>query len=156
MKSKHYKIASSGIHNRGIFAKTDIKRGTEIIQYLGKKVTKKQGDLIADRCIEKSKKSKVFGAVYLFSLNKRYDLDGNVKWNPARYINHSCSPNCDSENIDGEIWIKATKDIKKGEELSYNYGYGWKEREDHPCKCSSDNCVGFILDKRHWWRLRNN
>ena len=77
-------------------------------------------------------------------------IDGNIPENEARFINHSCDPNCESQIIRGHVWIVSTRDIKKGEELSYDYGYDLEFFTDHPCRCGSDNCVGYIVswDKR--------
>ena len=63
-------------------------------------------------------------AIYLFNLNKKYDLDGDFKYNTARLINHSCNPNCEVAGVGLKVWVYAIKDIKKGEELSYDYGFG--------------------------------
>jgi SET domain-containing protein len=87
-------------------------------------------------------------------LNKRHDIDGAVSWNTAKYINHSCDANCETDIIRGHIWIIALRDIKKGEEFSYNYGYDIESWYDHPCKCGAKNCVGYILDEEHWPKLR--
>ena len=91
--------------------------------------------------------------VYIFELNKKYDINGNVKWNTARFINHSCNPNAEASNDDGHIWIEALRDIKKGDEITYNYGYDLESFEEHPCKCGSANCVGYIVDKDLWPKL---
>ena len=64
-------------------------------------------------------------AIYLFTLNKKTVLDGDTKSNTAKYINHTCDPNCEVDIIKGKIWIIATQDIKKGDELSYDYGFGY-------------------------------
>jgi len=155
MMNKYAEVKGSKIHNKGMYAKVDIKKGTEIIEYVGEKITKKESDIRGEKVLSSSKTHKEKGSVYIFELNKRYDIDGNVKWNPARYINHSCDPNCEAINIDGHIWIQAIKKIKKGEELTYNYGYNLDDYEDHPCKCGSKNCVGYILDKDLWKKLKN-
>lgn len=147
-------VKKSKIHATGVFAKKGIKKGEKIIEYVGKKITKKQSELRADLQLEKHKSNKDNGAVYLFELNKRYDIDGNVSWNPAKYINHSCSPNAETDIIDNHIWIIATKDIKKGEEITYNYGYDLDDYEEHPCRCGSKNCVGYIAAEEHWPKLR--
>ena len=94
------------------------------------------------------------GLVYIFELNKRYDIDGNVSYNTAKYINHSCAPNCEPEIIRGHIWIIALRNIMKGEELTYNYGYGFEDYQDHECRCGSDNCIGYILGEEYWPKLR--
>ena len=113
----------SKIHGTGIIANCNIKKGVKIIQYIGEKVTKKEGDIRSAARIKKYLNKKNEGSVYIFELNKRYDIDGCFTYNKARYINHSCSPNCEVDIIKNEIWISSIKKIKKGEELSYDYGY---------------------------------
>ena len=93
--------------------------------------------------------------VYVFELNKRYDIDGDVDYNFAKFINHSCNPNCEVDIIDNEIWISSIKRIKKGDELFYNYGYPFDtDFVDHICKCGSRNCVGYILSDNDWHKLK--
>jgi len=156
LKSKWLVIRKSKIAGRGGFAKKDIPKGTQIIEYIGAKLTKAQADLRSDQIFEEAEKDKTKqkGHVYIFTINKTYDIDGSVSWNTARFLNHSCDPNAEAVSDRGHIYIEAMKDIKKGEEITYNYGYGWYEYEDHPCKCGKKNCIKFILDKRHWWRLK--
>ena len=92
--------------------------------------------------------------VYVFELNKRFDIDGDVDYNFAKFINHSCNPNCEVDIIDNEIWISSIKRIKKGAELFYNYGYPFDtDFVDHICKCGSRNCVGYILIDNDWPKL---
>lgn len=151
--SEYVEVRESKIHGKGVFAAKDIPKGTDIIEYVGMLVTKKESDDIADEQIEKAGKDENEGAVYLFELNKKYDVNGNVSWNTARLINHSCEPNCETEGDDNHIFIQAMRDIKKGEELSYNYGYDLDNWQDHPCKCSSKDCKGFIVDEKYWDKL---
>jgi hypothetical protein len=68
----------------------------------------------------------------------------------ARLINHSCDPTCEAQVIKGQIWIVAMADIEPGEELTYDYGYDLEHFMEHPCRCGSENCVGYIVrtDKR--------
>lgn len=139
---------------KGVFAKKDIKEGTRVIEYVGRKLTKKQSEARADEILEASKNHTMAGGVYIFELNKRYDIDGSVSWNTAKYINHSCNPNCESDIINGHIWIIATRDIKKGEEITYDYGYDMDDYENHPCKCGAKNCVGYIVAEEHWPKLK--
>ena len=146
----------SHVHGSGLFAVQNIKKGSKIIEYIGDKVTKKEGDKRADKQIKQYKKNKNNGMVYIFELNKLYDIDGFVSYNHAKLINHSCNPNCEVEIINNEIWISAIKNIKKNTELSYNYGYSYDtDYVDHICKCGSSNCVGYILDEDHWPKLKN-
>jgi len=145
----------SGVHGSGLFASQNIKKGLKIIEYVGDKVTKKEGDRRGDIQLNKAKRNINNGMVYIFELNKRYDIDGSVKYNHARLINHSCSPNCEVVIDNNEIWILAIKKIKKNAELSYNYGYAYDEDYvDHTCKCGSSKCVGYILDEDHWPKLK--
>lgn len=148
-----YEIRASRIHGSGVFAKQDIKKGTRVIEYVGEKITKKESDKRCDEQLETGKKTGG-GIVYIFELNKKYDIDGNVPWNPARLINHSCDPNCEAEIDKGHIWIVAMRDIKKGEELSYDYGYDFDNWEEHPCRCGAKTCLGYIVAKRDRTKLK--
>ena len=71
-------------------------------------------------------------------------------------MNHSCKPNCDTDIIDGKIWIRSYKNIKKGDELTYDYGFVFDKDDfrDHVCKCGSRNCVGFIVTEADWKKLQ--
>lgn len=82
------------------------------------------------------------------------DLDGDVPWNPARFINHSCAPNCEAEQDGDHIWIIARRDIAAGEELSFNYGYDLVDYRDHPCHCGTADCVGFIVAEEFFDHVR--
>ena len=144
---KLYKIKKSNIDNRGLYASRDIKDGTKIIEYKGKIVTKKK--------VEEDSKFDNDKAIYLFNLNKKYDLDGDFRYNTARLINHSCNPNCEVSGVGLKVWVYAIRDIKKGEELSYDYGFGYDEYyKDFPCKCGSKNCVGYIVREGSRWRIK--
>lgn len=146
----------SPIHGIGIYAKKWIPKGTKIVEYVGEKVTKTESDRRGPQLVKYARDYKELGAVYLFELNKRYDIDGYVPYNIAKYINHSCDSNCEVDIIRGHIWIIALRDIVKGEELFYNYGYDdFNEFKDHPCRCGSKRCVGYIMAEEHWPRLKN-
>ena len=147
-------VKESAIHNLGVYARKKIPPGTRIIEYVGERITKAESERRAEVPLRRHKQDRDKGAVYIFELNKRYDIDGDVAYNTARYINHSCHPNCETEIVRGHIWITALRDIEAGEELSYNYGYAFDEYEDHPCHCGSQRCVGFILDEKFWPRLK--
>ena len=145
-------IKKSKIHGIGIIASTDIKKNKKIIQYIGEKVSKKEGDKRSAERIKKFLGKKNEGSVYIFELNKKYDIDGTPSYNKARFINHSCNPNCEVDIIKNEIWISSIKLIKKGEELNYDYGYSFDEDDfnDHICKCGSPKCIGYIISKDDW------
>ena len=146
---KLYRVKKSNIDNRGLYAEKDIKNGTKIIEYKGKIITRAQS--------EENPKFDNDKAIYLFNLNKRYDLDGDFKFNTARLINHSCDPNCEVSGSGLKIWVYAIKDIKKGEELSYDYGFSFdKDYKDYPCRCRSKNCVGYIVKSESRWRIKKS
>lgn len=147
-----WKVKNSKIHGHGVFATRDIKKNTKIIQYIGEKVLRVEGNKRSEQRIKNYLNSNKTGSVYIFELNKKYDIDGSPKYNKARYINHSCSPNCEVDIIKDEIWIYSIKNIKNGEELSYDYGYSFDKDDykDHLCKCGSKNCIGFIISSDEW------
>ena len=143
---KLYKIKKSNIDNKGLYASTDIKIGTKIIEYKGKIISVKE--------TETNPKFDNDKAIYLFNLNNRYDLDGDFAYNTARLINHSCDPNCEVEGKGLKLWISSIKDIKKNEELTYDYGFSFDENyKDFPCKCGSKNCCGYIVRAESRWRI---
>ncbi len=151
---KIYFRNKSKTHGYGLYATTNIKINTKIIEYVGDKITKKEGNRRADRQALIGSRNRNKGMVYVFELNTRYDIDGSVAYNHARFINHSCNPNCEVEIINNKIWILSIKNIKKGEELSYDYGYSYdSDYKSYPCKCKSNNCVGFILKKEDWGKI---
>jgi len=142
-----YKIKKSNIDNKGLYAVKNIKAGTKIIYYKGKIITKKE--------TEKNPKYDNDKAIYLFNLNNRYDLDGDFDYNTARLINHSCNPNCEVDGKALKLWIFALRDIRKGEELSYDYGFGYdKDYKQFVCKCGAKNCAGYIVREGSRWRIK--
>ena len=146
---KLYKIKKSNIDNQGLYASQSIKSGKVVIKYKGKIITKKETDTNPKYDNDK--------AIYLFNLNKRYDLDGDFKYNTARLINHSCNPNCEVEGKGLKLWIVAIRDIKKGEELSYDYGFGYDEDyKQFVCRCGAKNCVGYIVREGSRWRIKKS
>ena len=144
---KLYKIKKSKIDNRGLYAAKNIKKDTKIIEYKGKIITVKE--------TETNPKFDNDKAIYLFNLNKKYDLDGDFKYNTARLINHSCDPNCEVDGVGLKLWIYAIKDIKKNDELTYDYGFSFdKDYKDFPCRCGAKKCVGFIVNSQSRWRIK--
>lgn len=111
----------------GLFATKEIPKGTKIIQYTGERFHNKHTEKYKGR--------------YLFKLNENYTLDGSGRDNVARYANHSCRPNAETEIIKGKIWIIAKRKIKAGEEITYHYGKEYFEHFIKPkgCKCVKCN-----------------
>ena len=148
-----YIVKRSAIHQRGVFARREIPKGTRIIEYVGERITKTESEKRATRLLSRAKRTGG-AAVYIFDISSRTDLDGNVPWNTARLINHSCDPNCEAIDVRGRIWICAKRKIPAGTELAYNYGFDLEEWHEHPCRCGSSLCVGYITGRKYWRRLR--
>ena len=104
----------SKLHGWGVFATTRITKNTRIIHYAGEKITQRESARREAAHLQR-------GHIWCFHLNSRWVIDGSRGGNDARYINHSCQPNCYAQIIDGVIWIRAAKTIERGEELTYNY-----------------------------------
>jgi len=146
---KLYKNKKSNIHRHGLSASQNIKKGQKIIQYKGKKVSLYK--------VETDPKYDNEKEIYLFNLNKKYDLDGDFKFNTARLINHSCNPNCEVLEDNKQLWIFAMKNIKKNEELTYDYGFSFdKDYKQYICKCGGKNCVGYIVREGSRWRIKKS
>ena len=145
---KLYRIKRSKIDKkgRGLYATRNIKEGTKIINYVGKIITNKE--------VDKSIKFDNKKPIYLFTLNKKYTLDGDFSWNIAGLVNHSCNNNCDYNGKGLKVWITAIRDIKKGEEFTCDYGFGYDEDyKQFPCKCGAMNCCGYIVREGSRWRI---
>lgn len=114
------KRSSAGL---GLFAGEAISKGKCVIEYVGRVISKEE---------EYSSKSK-----YLFEVNKNKTIDGKPAINKAGYINHSCAPNCEPEIKDGRIFIFSIKNIKAGDELTYDYGKDYCVDHCVPCRCGA-------------------
>jgi len=143
VENKYLVFKKSKIHNVGAYAVRDIRKGTRIIEYIGQPISKK-----------KAAAELQDGNGYVFTINKFFDIDGSVRWNPARYINHGCDANAESDVIEDRVWILATRTIRKGEEVLYNYNYDLVDAFDNPCRCGAENCAGYIVDDDYWPKLR--
>lgn len=143
--SPYLEIRQSAIQGRGGFAAQPIKKGTQIIEYVGERISQKEADRRYDDAGMKRHHT------FLFSLDNGKVIDAAVKGNDARFINHSCEPNCQAIETRSRIFIEALRDIAAGEELFYDYAY---ERSDettpedeklYECRCGSPKCRGSIL-----------
>jgi uncharacterized protein len=137
------RVGPSRIHGDGLFAAIDLKKGMRILRYTGEKIPREESD-----------RRLAAGNVYIFGLDEAYSIDGQDLGNTARYINHSCDPNCQTEQCNHTIWIVAIRDIQEGEELTYNYGYEFKEQDNDPCHCGAKHCCGYILAPQYWGRIK--
>jgi SET domain-containing protein len=146
-------VCQSGIHGRGLFAKKKIPAGTYIIEYVGEKIDKDEANERGWAQMDQSRDTDD-AAVYIFTLNDYWDIDGNVPENAARLINHSCDPNCEAFIEEDKIWIASLRDIPKDAELFFNYGFDLENYKEHPCHCGSKNCVGYIAGEEFWDDLK--
>jgi len=120
-----------------VFTTTPIKRRSKVVRYTGPIISKEEGDRIyQNRDI-----------TYLFSVGKNGNvIDGHGL---AAFINHSCDPNCETDEIKGEIWIIAIRDIRPGEELTYDYNlFDGEENDPALCFCGAKNCRGSMYSER--------
>jgi SET domain-containing protein len=134
-------VRRSGISGRGGFAGRRLRRGEFVIEYTGEHITEAEADRRYD--------DKPY--TYLFDLAKDVVIDGAAGGNDARFINHSCEPNCDAWEEGRRIVIRASRTIRPGEELSYDYALprdpklGKEEDALYPCSCGARRCRGTIL-----------
>lgn len=104
----------SRLHRWGVFTEENINKNKRIITYDGERITSKESEVREDRYLRR-------GEIWCFRLNRRWVIDANVGGNLARFLNHSCRPNCYSNIIDRTIWIIAAKNVTAGDELTYDY-----------------------------------
>jgi uncharacterized protein len=138
-----YEVRNSAIHGNGVFALVPIAEGTRILEYVGERISKAE-----------SLRRREENNFFVFTVTDTVDIDGAVPYNPARFVNHGCTPNCEAHMEDGRIWIVAIRDIEAGEELTFNYGYDLQDYEDHPCCCGSPGCIGFMVAEEHFDDVR--
>jgi SET domain-containing protein len=132
----------------GAFATQKIPAGMRLIEYAGERLTPRQ----ADARYPDDERDRHH--TYLFAIDDDVVIDAAVDGNDARFINHSCDPNCDAVIDGGRIWIETIRDVEAGEELAYDYAYILQERHTpaakrrFPCNCGSARCRGTILAKK--------
>lgn len=144
-------VRHSGIHGTGVFAARPIAAEEEVIEYAGRRITQAQADALYPEDD---------GHTFLYVLNEQWLIDGGVDGNEARWINHSCDPNCEVWHVESEdgnpandrLVIQAVRPIQPGEELTYEYGITGEEpitdedRRRWACRCGSPRCRGVMLD----------
>jgi SET domain-containing protein len=143
-------LRGSSIHGLGAFARKAIPKGTRIIEYTGEKISNAEADRRYDD--EKMPDHHTF----LFIINTKQCVDAAYNGNEARFINHSCDANAETFVIRGRIWIEALRDIKAGEEITYDYmyeddpKYTEKDYRFYGCACGAKNCRGTIVKTKRW------
>src|SRR5215207_3355721 len=123
-----FEIRSSPIQGQGAFATEPIPAGIRLIEYAGERLTPAEAEArYPDHPTERHH-------TYLFAIDDDVVIDAAVNGNEARFINHSCAPNCDAVIDDGRIWIETIRDVAPGEELAYDYAYVLEERHSPAAK----------------------
>jgi uncharacterized protein len=141
-------VRHSPVHGYGVFALRRIRKGTRIIEYLGERISHEAADT---RYEDKDPDD---NHTFLFTVDKRTVIDAAVDGNDARFINHSCAPNCESETEKRRVFIDAIRTIQPGEELNYDYSIQ-RDADDPPdvdqiyaCRCGAATCRGSMLEPR--------
>lgn len=146
--SPPFEVRPSPMQGLGAFATHHIPAGTRLVEYAGQRLTPPQAE---------ARYPEVPGErhhTFLFAIDETVVIDAAVDGNDARWINHSCDPNCDAVVDAGQIWIETTRDVRPGEELAYDYAFTLTERHTpaakrrYPCHCGAANCRRTMLAKK--------
>ena len=143
--SRRLQVRRSGIHGKGVFAMRPIAKGEIVIEYIGEVITWKEA--LRRHPHNPADPDHTF----YFHVDDKHVIDGKHIGNSAKWINHACAGNCEAEEIDGRIFVRALRAIKAGEELSYDYGlvlegrHTPKVKKQFECRCGSRRCRGTML-----------
>jgi SET domain-containing protein len=146
--AQRFSVRRSAIQGRGVFALQPIRKGTRLIEYVGERISQRE----ADR--RHTSKDGWSPHTMLFAVDEKTVIDATRRGNSARWINHSCSPNCEAVDDEERIYIEAIRDIRPGEELTYDYNLVLDEphtpaaKSAHPCSCGARRCRGTLLGKK--------
>ncbi|SRR5258706_15927187 len=142
-----FEVRQSPIHGRGVYALRRLHKGKRLLEYIGERIPPEEADRrYDDDALE-------IPHTFLFTVDAHTVIDAAVDGNEARFINHSCDPNCEAVDDDGRIFIEVIRNIRPGEELTYDYHLErdgrwraeWAER--YACRCGAANCRGTLLVK---------
>jgi SET domain-containing protein len=139
-------VRRSSLDGRGGFAARRLEAGDRVIEYAGQRISRREADRRDDTTVRGRPHT------FLFELTSRTVIDAAVDGNEARFINHSCQPNCEAVSERGKIIIRALRRIRTGEELTYDYALprdkelGAAEDALYPCRCGARACRGTLLD----------
>jgi hypothetical protein len=148
IQGRRIQTRRSGVHGKGVFALQDIAEGETLIEYVGEIIS---WDEAQDRHPHDPNDP---NHTFYFHVNEDRVIDALHGGNSSRWINHSCDPNCEADEENDRIFIKAIRNIKAGEELNYDYGliidepYTKKLKAEYPCWCGSANCRGTLLSPK--------
>ena len=142
---RRIQVRRSGVHGRGVYAVAPIEAGETLIEYTGERID------WPEALRRHPHDPKQPNHTFYFHLDNGLVIDALHGGNSSRWINHSCEPNCEAEESDGRVFIKALRDILPGEELFYDYGlviderYTPKLKKQFACYCGSADCRGTML-----------
>jgi SET domain-containing protein len=145
---RRIQVRRSGVHGKGVFAVSDLRKGEVLIEYVGEVID--WDEALRRHPHDPAQPDHTF----YFHIEDGRVIDANVGGNAARWINHSCAPNCEADEVDGRVFIKALRSIKAGEELFYNYGLTIDERytpalkKKFACHCGARACRGTMLSPK--------
>jgi hypothetical protein len=145
---KRIQVRRSGVHGKGVFALQDIAEGETLIEYVGEVIS---WDEAQERHPHDPNDP---NHTFYFHVNEDRVIDALFGGNSSRWINHSCNPNCEADEDNDRIFIKAIRNIVAGEELNYDYGliidepYTKKLKAEYPCWCGAKNCRGTLLSPK--------
>ena len=146
--SRRIQTRRSGVHGKGVFAVSDIAEGETIIEYVGEVISWQEAQ---DRHPHDPNDP---NHTFYFHIDEDHVIDAKFGGNSSRWINHSCDPNCEADEQDGRVFIKALRNIPAGTELNYDYGliidepYTKALKAEYPCWCGSANCRGTLLSPK--------
>ena len=144
-RGRRIQVRRSGVHGKGVFALAPIARGETVIEYVGEIIS--WPEALRRHPHDPQDPDHTF----YFHIDDKRVIDANVGGNAARWINHACQPNCEADEQDGRIFIKARRALKPGEELFYDYGlviderYTPKLKKQFECRCGTRKCRGTML-----------
>ncbi|WP_338414787.1 SET domain-containing protein-lysine N-methyltransferase [uncultured Sphaerotilus sp.] len=142
---RRLQVRRSGVHGKGVYAQVPLRAGEIIIEYKGEVIP--WDEALRRHPHDPSDPNHTF----YFHIDDTHVIDGGVRGNSARWINHACAPNCETEDDNGRIFIKALRDIAPGEELFFDYRlviderYTAKLKKAYACRCGAADCRGTML-----------
>jgi hypothetical protein len=145
---RRIQVRRSGVHGKGVFALRPIAAGEPVIEYTGERITWKEA------LRRHPHDTKDPNHTFYFHIDDGHVIDALYGGNASRWINHACEPNCEADEQDGRVFIRALRDISPGEELYYDYGlviderYTPKLKKEYACRCGSPICRGTMLSPR--------
>jgi SET domain-containing protein len=144
-RGRRIQVRRSGVHGKGVFALQPIAAGETIIEYTGEVISWKEA--LRRHPHDPDDPNHTF----YYHIDDKHVIDAKVGGNASRWINHACETNCEADEVDGRIFIKALQDLQPGEELFYDYGLvidgklTKKLKKEYPCRCGTKSCRGTLL-----------